>query len=159
MYERILVPTDGSDIALAATEHAYKLAAAVGASVHVIYVIDEGAEKMLFSTHSMRSVLETLREDGERVLAESERAAEEFGVEVTTELTHGPHVHETILEYADEHGIDLLVMGTRGRRGLDHLLGSTTERVLMRSSLPVLAVSPEGVLDDPEDASTASDEA
>ncbi|WP_254536833.1 universal stress protein [Halomarina litorea] len=147
MYERILVPTDGSDIALAATDHAYELAAALGASVHVVYVIDESIERMLLSTQSMRSVLEALREDGEGVLAEAEQRAEEYGIEVTTELTHGTHVHETILEYARDHDVDLVVMGTQGREGLEHLLGSTTERVLMGSSIPVLAVSPEGVID------------
>ena len=149
MYDRILVPVDGSDIAYAAADHAFELAAAVGAEVHVLFVVDESVEKMLLSTHSMRTVLESLRERGEEVLETVEQRADAAGVEVTTELGHAVQVHEAIVEYCDDHDADLVVMGTNGRAGLEHLLGSTTERVLMASSIPVLAVSPEGILDPP----------
>lgn len=149
MYDRILVPVDGSDIAYAAADHAFDLAAVVGAEVHVLFVVDESVEKMLLSTHSMRTVLESLRERGEEVLETVEARADDAGVEVTTELGHGVQVHAAIVEYCDDRDVDLVVMGTSGRTGLEHLLGSTTERVLMASSIPVLAVSPEGILDAP----------
>lgn len=52
---------------------------------------------------------------------------------------------ETIVEYAGNHGIDMIVMGTQGRTGLDrYLLGSTAARVLRRAELPVLTVKPDG---------------
>ncbi|MFD1512966.1 universal stress protein [Halomarina rubra] len=155
MYERILVPVDGSDIAYAAADHAFDLATALGADVHVLFVVDESVESMLLSTHSMRTVLESLRERGEEVLATVEERATDAGVEVTTELGHAVQVHTAIVDYCTDHDVDLVVMGTSGREGLEHLLGSTTERVLMASSIPVLAVSPEGILDG---SSTTTDE-
>jgi nucleotide-binding universal stress UspA family protein len=52
---------------------------------------------------------------------------------------------ETIVEYAGNHGIDMIVMGTQGRTGLDrYLLGSTAARVLRRAELPELTVTPDG---------------
>jgi len=151
MYERILVPIDGSDIAHAAADHAFDLATTVGAEVHVLFVVDESIESMLLSTHSMRTVLESLRERGEDVLDVVEERGEAAGAEVTTELGHGVQVHQAIVEYCEDHGIDLVVMGTSGREGLDHLVGSTTERVLMASSIPVLAVSSTGVVEESAD--------
>jgi nucleotide-binding universal stress UspA family protein len=148
MYERILVPVDGSDIAYAAVDHALDLATAVGAEVHVLFVVDESVEKMLFSTHSMRTVLESLRERGEEVLENVEKRAEAAGVGVTTELGHAVNVHKAIVDYATDNDVDLVVMGTSGREGVQRLVGSTTERVLMACSTPVLAVSPAGVLDE-----------
>lgn len=151
MYDRILVPVDGSDIAYAAAGHAFDLAATVGAEVHVLFVVDESIESMLLSTHSMRTVLESLRERGEDVLDTVEERAAAAGVEVTTELGHGMQVHQSIVEYCEDHDVDLVVMGTSGREGLEHLVGSTTERVLMASSIPVLAVSPSGEVEESAD--------
>ncbi|WP_254546296.1 universal stress protein [Halomarina pelagica] len=152
MYDVILVPTDGSDIATAAAEHAFELARSVGATVHLLYVVDESVEKMLFSAHSMRTTLEEFRETGEAALDALVAEAEEMGVDAVPVLEHGLYVHAAIVEYAEDHDVDLIVMGTRGREGFEHFLGSTTERVLLASSIPVLAVSPHGVLDVPADA-------
>ncbi|MWG35306.1 universal stress protein [Halomarina oriensis] len=148
MYDRILVPVDGSDIASAAADHAFELARTVDADLHVLFVVDESVESMLLSTHSMRTILESLRERGEAVLDSVEDRAETAGVAVTTTLGHGVQVHQEIVEYCTDHDVDLVVMGTSGREGLEHLLGSTTERVLMSSSIPVLAVSPESIVED-----------
>jgi nucleotide-binding universal stress UspA family protein len=151
MYERILVPVDGSDIAYAAADHAFDLAATVGAEVHVLFVVDESIESMLLSTQSMRTVLESLRDRGEDVLDTVEERADAAGVAVTTELGHSVRVHQGIVEYCEDHDVDLVVMGTSGREGFDHLVGSTTERVLMASSIPVLAVSPTGEVEQSTD--------
>jgi len=53
--------------------------------------------------------------------------------------------YESVLDYADEHDIDIIVMGTHGRTGLDHhLLGSVTEKVVRTSDVPVLTVRASG---------------
>ena len=163
MYQTILVPTDGSDVAAGAAAHAFRLARAFDATVHVLYVVDESAGRLLLDTHSVGSVLEVLSAEGEAAtdtLAEQARAD---GVEVVTDVVRGVHTADAIADYATEHDADLIVMGTRGRHGVKRLLGSVTERVLTRASVPVLALSPtslaaDGVADlDVADAVGATD--
>ncbi|PSP89163.1 universal stress protein [Halobacteriales archaeon QS_4_69_34] len=141
MYDRILVPTDGSDAAARAAEAALDLAAKLGASVHVCYVVDEGASTLLLNTSGMGPELDALREAGESATATLAERADARGVPVTTAVVRGLSVSEAIVDHAREEDCDLIVMGTRGRRGLAHVLGSTTERVLARAPVPVLAVA------------------
>jgi nucleotide-binding universal stress UspA family protein len=138
MYETILVPTDGSEVSERAAREAFDLARELGASVHVLYVIDESASSFLLTTDTMAGVLEAAREQG----AEATAAAAEFadGVQVETEVVRGMSVHRAIVDYAEKTGVDLVVMGTRGRHGVEHLLGSTTQRVLTTAKVPVLVV-------------------
>jgi len=81
---------------------------------------------------------ETLEEQGEQIV---EGASEQLGgVDVTTTVRAG-YPHEVILDYAETEGIDLIVMGTHGRTGLDrYLIGSVTEKVVRLSDVPVLSV-------------------
>jgi len=59
---------------------------------------------------------------------------------VTTETRRG-EPYRTILDYADEAVVDVIVMGTHGRRGLDrYLLGSVTEKVVRAATVPVLTI-------------------
>ena len=139
MYETILVPTDGSDIAAGAAEHAFALARVFDATVHVLYVVDESAGRLLLDTHSVGSVLETLSKEGDTATADLAARAE--GVDIVTEVVRGMHIAEAIADYATAHDADLIVMGTQGRHGAKHFLGSVTERVLARASVPVLALS------------------
>jgi nucleotide-binding universal stress UspA family protein len=139
MYETILVPTDGSDVAAGAAEHAFDLARAFDATVHVLYVIDESASRLLLDTHSVGTVLEALSEEGE---AATDALADGAGdVETIASVVRGMHIADTIVEYAAEHDADVIVMGTQGRRGVKRVVGSVTERVLARASVPVLALS------------------
>lgn len=141
MYDTILVPTDGSDAAARAAEEAFGLARETGATVHLIYVVDESASSFLLSGDSMSEVLRELTSNGEEALERSAALGED--VSTVTEVVRGVGVHQAIVEYGEKHGIDLVVMGTRGRHGVDHLLGSTTERVLGQVGLPVLVVADE----------------
>lgn len=139
VYDTILVPTDGSDAAAGAAAEAFDLARSLGATVHLVYVVDESATSFLLSGDTMSAVLEKLTEEGDAVVDEA--AAGAGDVETVTEVIRGVGVHEAIVEYVEREGVDLVVMGTRGRHGVDHLLGSTTERVLGRIDVPVLVVS------------------
>ena len=135
MYERILVPTDGSDGARAAFDHALELAALVEAEVHVVHAVDP---TLVPAEVGVPQVLDALVDAGEEIVQELERAAGEVAIE-TAVLTGSPTA--AIRQYAEEHGIDLIVMGTRGRTGLDRwLLGSVTERVVRTSPVPVLTI-------------------
>lgn len=155
MFDRILVPTDGSDVAATAAARAVDLAAAVGADLLVLHVID--AEAIGFvepSDLDLDEVRTSLRREGERATDAVAELAREGGVPVETAVRVGVPA-ETIRRVAVETGADLVVMGTHGRGGVGRfVLGSVTERVLRGSAIPVLAVPPAGAapVTDPERA-------
>ncbi len=140
MYERILVPTDGSEGARAAFEHALELAAAADAAVHVVHAVDPTLVPVEVGADG---VFDALREAGEGLIAELQEHGEAAGASVETGVLTGP-AYQAIHEYAEEQGIDLIVMGTHGRTGLNRwLLGSVTERVVRTAPAPVLTVRAE----------------
>ncbi|MFB6170877.1 MAG: universal stress protein [Haloarculaceae archaeon] len=140
MYETILVPTDGSEPALEAARHAVSLAAALDATVHALFVANAAAEAIAASTAVVSDADEALVEEGREATAEVADLAADAGVDCRTAVLDGVP-YETILDYADDHEVDCLVVGTHGRTGLEHaVLGSTTERVVRRSPVPVVTV-------------------
>ena len=137
MTEEILVPTDGSDGATAALEHALDVAAADGARVHVLFVVDTTRDGLRSDDDEL---LEVFEERGAELVTAAAERARERGVSVVDVVDRGDP-HETILEYAETAPVDLIVMGTHGRRGLRRLfLGSVTERVVRTAPVPVLTV-------------------
>ena len=131
----VLVPTDGSDCANVAADHAIELAATNEATLHVLSVVDGGVIRGDTGT-----LLKTLESDAERAIEPIVERAEDAGLEsVTTSVLNGTP-YRAIVDYAAEH-TDCVVMGTRGRTGLDHfLLGSVTERVVRLSDVPVCTI-------------------
>ena len=145
MYEKALIPTDGSDGTPRAVEHAIRLVRMSGGTLHVLHVVD--TEVLPLDPHS-RSLYDELETAG-RVSAEAicDRASE-VGVHAVSTVRRGAPSEE-ILDYADANGVDLIVMGTHGRTGLRRaLLGSTTERVVRLSDVPVLTVRTLPVADE-----------
>jgi len=141
MFDRILFPTDGSDGASDAFDHVLDLAADHGATVHVLNVADTTHDSI---TRIDGEIVDVLEREGEEVVEAAADRAADRGVETVTEVLQGG-VAETIVAYADEYGIDLVVTPTRGRTGFDRLLlGSTTERVVRESTVPVLSIRPDG---------------
>lgn len=150
MYDHVLVPTDGSDAAEAAFDHAFDLAARYDATIHALYVVDTA----VYGTLDARSdlVVDALCEQGESAVGAVRERGEKAGVPVVEEVARGSPAR-TILDYVADEGIDLVVMGTHGRRGLDRLvLGSVTERVLRSSPAPVMVVRGTGRPGDVEKA-------
>lgn len=134
MYQNVLIATDGSEGTARATRHAVGIADRFDATVHALSVLEE-IEKS-----------DQLRSDAE---AEAERAVEavveegtQSRVEVVTEIRKGMPENE-ILNYAEEHDVDLIVVGTHGRTGLDRMIiGSVAEDVLRNAPVPVVTVRP-----------------
>ena len=146
MYDTILFTTDGSEESLDALEHALDLAETYGASIHALYVVDTSYPYGDFdgAAIDLTPVFEALREEGERALGTIEERAKAAGVPVQSTIREDSVVHRAILEYADEANVDLIVMGTHGRRGLNRwLIGSVTERVVRTADVPVLTVRTE----------------
>jgi nucleotide-binding universal stress UspA family protein len=135
-----LVATDGSSPSDAAVGLALSLAAKHGADVLFVHAVDDPA--IIAATANMpldpTPTIRALESTGDQLLnAAAERANLEH-VHAETRLLHGDPV-DAILDGARDWNADLIVIGTHGRRGLSHFfLGSTAERVLQRSSLPVL---------------------
>ncbi|WP_436926848.1 universal stress protein [Halosimplex amylolyticum] len=141
-YERILVPTDGSEPSERATEHAVDLASQYGATVEALFVVDETYP----ATSHWDVVVEEEEATGERALDAVAEAGENAGVAVERHLRRGVP-HEEIVDAADDYGVDLIVMGTHGRTGLSRVAstGSTTERVVRLTTVPTLVVGGAGV--------------
>ena len=138
MYDEILVPTDGSPASDAAIEHAVDIAAQYGARLHALYVVDGAAYSTLEAGSEI--VVEALQSEGETATSRVADAAADADVETVTTVTTGT-AYRSIREYVSDNGIDLIVMGTHGRKGLDrYLLGSVTERVVRTADVPVLTV-------------------
>jgi nucleotide-binding universal stress UspA family protein len=142
MYDTILVAVDGSETASTALDHALQLATAFDATVHAIHVVDPRVAIVQDESGSEydQRYQQYLGRHGRELLETVTERADSRNQRVETALETGIP-HETVVSYADEHDIDLIVMGTHGRSGLDRmLLGSVTERVVRLSDVPVLAV-------------------
>ena len=147
MYKKILIPTDGSDLAGKAVTHGVALAKEFGASVLIVTVSEvwsaaEIAQSAEMGKDNPVEIYEAAAtQTAERVLAAAKRLAETAGVEVETIRISDRTPAVGILEAADMYESDLIVMASHGRRGLGRmLLGSQTAEVLAFSKLPVLVL-------------------
>lgn len=147
---RILLPTDYSACAEGAFTHAAYLADRYGADLHVLHVTEPDGSLMDACFDDLRITPEDIAADLKLPLPErDDRPADEPVALIEHEET-GPDPAPVILRYIDEQDIDLVVMGTHGRRGLRRMMvGSVTEEVLRLSPCPVFTVRR------PQDASSA----
>ena len=140
LYERILVPTDGSEGVERALQHAVDLAVVHGATVHALYVVNSASYAGMPMESSWEGIDEMLRADAEDAVSMVEALGDDYDVPVETAILDGSPSKE-IVRYAEGEDCDLVVMGTHGRGGIDRLLlGSVAEKVVRSSSVPVLTV-------------------
>lgn len=140
-YDAILIPTDGSDTAVAATQHGIAIAKRYGATVHALSVVDVRELTGMYETGSwLPALLEDVEQACEEAVTEVVEQAEDHSLEAVSHVEHG-YPSSTVCEYVSDHDIDLVTMGTHGRTGLDrYLIGSVTERTIRTSEVPVLTV-------------------
>ena len=137
-YRRILVPLDGSQVAVSALPHAVGLAKAVGASVRLLHVVGDSPRPEPLTeeeavTEDITAHLETAKEE---VLAQ--------GVQCQWSITTGDPARE-IVRYSREHQIDLIVMVTHGMgQRLELAFGSVARSVLERAPCPLLLIRWQG---------------
>jgi nucleotide-binding universal stress UspA family protein len=138
MYDNVLLPTDGSESMESVVDHAIELAKAHDATLHALYVANTASLSDLPMESSWENVSAALRKQGQAAIEDVEAKAGDLLVEST--ILEGSPSKE-IVDYAEENDIDVVVMGTHGRSGVDRLLlGSVAERVLRSSPAPVLAI-------------------
>ena len=140
MYDSILLPTDGSERAAEALDHAIGAVDAYGADLHVVSVVDRRVV-LAADLDDKEAVSRELTAEADAAVEELATRAEDAGASVTTATPEGVPYRE-ILSYAASAGIDLLVLGTHGRTGREKRLnlGSTTERIVKSTDRPVLVV-------------------
>ncbi|MFC7139136.1 universal stress protein [Halosimplex aquaticum] len=133
----VLVGTDGSEGSEAAVDEGIGIGAATGATLHVVSVVESSG--LGFDVRSEQLSEERRRRD-EQVLAQARERADDGDVPVETAIEEGDVV-DTLNEYVADHGIDLVVVGTHGRTGIDRrLLGSVTENLMRSAAVPVLSI-------------------
>jgi nucleotide-binding universal stress UspA family protein len=150
MYQRILVPVDGSPTAKKGLAEAVALAKLTGGTVRVMHVVDEpfmaiGADGFAGSPGDL---IELMEEAGKRIVADAVAAVQAAGVrcDSTMSTTFKGRVCELVVQAASAWKADVIVIGTHGRRGVDRLLlGSDAEQILRLSPVPVLLVRPEAM--------------
>ena len=144
MYEKILVPIDGSATAIRGFEEAVALARALGSKLVLMHVIDTFPVAVeMVSSATWQEISDGLRQQGDTLLAKASETAANHGVAAETRLveTRTERVADTIVQEARNAGCDLVVMGTHGRRGFSRvLMGSDAEIVVRHCPLPVLLV-------------------
>lgn len=136
----ILCATDFSASAANATDHASALAANSEAEIVIVHVLPL-LEQFFFLPNMLLAAGPLLAEVSGLATAELAKERSRVGASVArTVLRHGT-IHEEILAAARDAGADMIVLGTHGRTGLNHvLLGSVAERVVRHSPLPVMTV-------------------
>ena len=145
MYQKILVPVDGSPTSARGLQEAIKLAKLTGAKLRLLHVVDQisfasGMEAASMMTGEM---LQLLREGGEQLLKKAQARVEKAGVRVDTVLcdSFAGRVCDLVIEQATAWRADLIVLGTHGRRGFSRLMmGSDAEMIVRLATMPVLLV-------------------
>lgn len=146
MSREILVPVDGSEPSIEALEFA--LEQHPDADIRAYYVINVATERTETITGTRpayeESVQEVREEHARSVLAEAERRAAQYDVDIETDYDRGLP-RDAILEYAEDEGVDQIVVGSHGRSGLSRIvIGSVAEKVARHAPVPVTIVRPDG---------------
>lgn len=145
MYKRILVPVDGSSTSDIALREATKFVTDRNAELRIIHVIEDVVPMGDVEFLNINEIREALRQTGQKILTKAEAGARAAGTKAETRLIESPpaggRLASVIADEAKAWPADLIVIGTHGRRGIDHLLmGSVAEGVARRSPVPVLLV-------------------
>jgi len=145
MYQHILVAVDGSSTSDRALQEAIRLAKDQRATLHIVHVVDMVPLIWDVEFTDSEGIQRALRQAGRAIIDRARETAKSAGIEAETQLaeigTPGQRVASRIVEAATTWPADVLVIGTHGRRGLDHLLlGSIAEGVMRLAPMPVLLV-------------------
>jgi nucleotide-binding universal stress UspA family protein len=145
MYQRILVPLDGSETSLRGLDEAVRLALLHGATLRLVHGLNSFGRTPGHASHaSYATLLPRMKEEGERLLQQARERAERNGAKsVETQLLSSLTLQlaELVAEDAANWKADLIVAGTRGRKGIERILwGSDAQHVLRLTSAPVLLV-------------------
>ena len=145
MYQRILVPVDGSATARRGLQEAMALAGLTGGQLRLLHVVDELSAAMSMSGQGVVSadMFQLLREGGEQVLAEALALAQSRKLSADSVLIEGftGRLCDHVLAQAQQWGAEIIVLGSHGRRGVGRMvMGSDAEQIIRTAQVPVLVV-------------------
>ncbi|HEX9860009.1 MAG TPA: universal stress protein [Nitrospirota bacterium] len=139
---KILHPTDFSECSKAATRYAHSLAKQYGASVVMMYVVDDVTHNPggwyvphISLDELTKDMEQSAQKQIDRCCYETFRDVDKVERKVLRGVPD-----DVIANYARDNGVDLIVMGTHGKSGMDFVFGSTTEKVIRKADCPVLCV-------------------
>ncbi len=142
-YKNILLGTDGGDLMGPVYEHCAYVAQLTGATVHAVYVLDVAGFTAYPIDASWENMYDILLSEGKEIVANAQKELTARGIaadRVVTEVLDG-HPAEELDTYAASHRIDLIVIGSHGRKGLDRLLiGSVADKIIRGAKVPVLVI-------------------
>lgn len=144
MYQRILVPIDGSEASKRGVREAVDLAKSQNSRLRFLHIVNEHVLESDYCLGTYAgNLVESMRKWGERVLSDADSVAKTAGVEYDSVMVEsiGETAADAILRQALSWSANLIVMGTHGRRGLRRLaMGSDAESVVRQTAIPVLLV-------------------
>ena len=138
LFEKILIATDGSEKNRPAVEKGLEIARACGAAVYAVYVIDETPLASAQTEVLTADVYRELKTEGEKAVEGVRQMAGGMRVEA---LVLSGRPAQVITDFAARNGVDLIVVGSQGKSGLERLLlGSVAERIIRMAGCMVLVV-------------------
>jgi len=143
MFEKILYPTDFSDVAKKAMDYIAKLKEAGGKEVILLHVIDERAVGdicQLYGSRGSEGMVMRIKGEAYKEIGGMEAELREKGFDVKVRIERGIPFRE-ILRVEGEEGVSAIVMGSHGKTNIEEmLLGSVSEKVIRKSKRPVLVI-------------------
>ena len=148
MYQKILVPMDGSENAECVIEHVKTIATGCKVTEVVLLRVIEPFPVYIMDYRVDENIIRQAQDGAKDAATESlNKVANQMkkeGLSVTTDVTEG-NAAIMILDYAAKNAVDLIIMATHGRTGVARFaLGSVADKVVRGSSAPVMVVAPEG---------------
>lgn len=153
VFTKILVPVDGSKYSQDAAEYAVKISKLMKAKIVALHVVHlptypyaysagEGMSPVAIPTPLPLDVSDEEKKDAKKLVDNVAKMAKDAGVDVEMKIIERhPSVPDAIIQFAEQNGVDLIIIGTKGRTGIRRfLLGSVTESVVHHAHCPVLVV-------------------
>ena len=151
-FKKIMIATDGSTCSMLAADKAIELALLSKGTVYAVYVVSttyiNPMDRDFFSSTGMNpyydsmyeAMFEAMRKSGQQAVDNVKGTGEMKGIKVETVLLEG-NPSEELIRYAEEEQMDVVIMGTIGKKGLDRmLLGSVTGNLVRHSKVPVMVI-------------------
>lgn len=143
MYQKILVPVDGSPTSKRALQEALALGKVVGARLELVHIYEDIIYLVDKGYINYEELQRTIRSCGEKILAEAESIVEAAGMQAESRLIQASNerVAQLLLTEAERWQAELIVIGTHGHTGISRLLlGSVAEGVIRAAPMPVLLI-------------------
>ncbi|MDR7666982.1 universal stress protein [Methanosarcina sp. Z-7115] len=139
-FEKIMVATDGSACSRLAANKGIELTRLSRGTVYAVYVVSTDYFSSMAVDFDWERMHQTLKKEGLQTVDSVKEAGEREGVNVESVLLEG-HPADELTRYAEENEMDIIVMGTLGRTGIDRLLlGSVAGNVVRHSKVPVMVI-------------------